>query len=143
MTGEPRSDQWQRPQGIADETVSALGKLSEAMEWVERARGRLYDFHQMSGHADQLIGEAADEIAAAGHPETADDLRSEFVGRNVIDGRWTFQIVDEYDTTYWSPLRESVDAIHHDLIDGNRHVHEAEMKEQRRTPGHPNHASRP
>ena len=26
------------------------------MEWVERARGRLYDFHQMMGRADLLAG---------------------------------------------------------------------------------------
>ena len=41
--------------GKADELLTAVGKLSEAMEWVERARGRLYDFHQMSGRADLLV----------------------------------------------------------------------------------------
>ena len=143
MTNERPADLWIRPPGVDDATVSALGKLSEALEWVERARGRLYDFHQLSGHADRLIGEAAEEIAAAGHPDTADVLRREFVGRNVIDGRWTFQIVDEYDMTYWSPLRRGVDAIHDELIAGRRHVDESEMKERRRTPDHPHHTSRP
>src|SRR5690606_3294937 len=35
-----------RPAGVDDDTVAAVGKLGEALEWVERARGRLYDFHQ-------------------------------------------------------------------------------------------------
>ena len=46
-----------RPPGADDATVEAVGKVSEALEWVERARGRLYDFHQMMGHADALFGE--------------------------------------------------------------------------------------
>lgn len=91
--------QRRRPDGVDDATVAATGKLSEAVEWIERARGRLYDFHQMSGHADLLLGEAADDLEAAGHPEWAERLRAEIVGRNVIEGRWTFQIVEEYDET--------------------------------------------
>ena len=39
------------PDGASDALVAAVGKVSEALEWVERARGRLYDFHQMMGHA--------------------------------------------------------------------------------------------
>ncbi|HWN27988.1 MAG TPA: hypothetical protein VNP37_13555, partial [Actinomycetospora sp.] len=45
--------------GDLDEgTVEALGKLSEGMEFVERARGHLYAFHQLSGTADLTIGQA-------------------------------------------------------------------------------------
>ena len=46
--------------------MAAAGKLSEAVAWVERARGRLYDFHQMMGRADVIMGEAGDALAAAG-----------------------------------------------------------------------------
>ncbi len=136
-------DRWERPSGVDDQTVAALGKLAEAMEWVERARGRLYDFHQMSGHADLLLGEAADDLRSAGHEDVARAIQSELVGRNVIDGRWTFQIVDEYDDTYWLPMRRQIEAVHDELIDGRQHVYEAEMKERRRTSGHPDHRRRP
>src|SRR5688572_18882490 len=60
-------DDHRRPPGIDDTTVEAAGKLSEALEWVERARGRLYDFHQMMGRADLLMEDAADALADAGH----------------------------------------------------------------------------
>ena len=47
----PPDDPWARPAGVDDATVEATGKLSEALEWVERARGHLYEFHQLMGRA--------------------------------------------------------------------------------------------
>src|SRR5690606_1357688 len=119
-----------RPDGADDATVAAVGKLGEAAEWIERARGRLYDFHQMSGHADLLLGEAADALADAGHHELAERIQVDLVGRNVLEGRWTFQIVEEYDTTYWEPVRSARKAIESRLVAGRLHVHESEMKER-------------
>ncbi len=132
-----------RPAGVADATVAATGKLSEAVEWIERARGRLYDFHQMSGHADLLLGEAADDLDAAGHTEWADRVRRDLVGRNVLEGRWTFQIVEEYDDTYWSVARDLRQQVETDLTGGRRHVFEAEMKEARRSQGRRHHEATP
>lgn len=127
-----------RPAGVSDETVSAVGTLSEALEWVERARGRLYDFHQMMGHADLLFGEAADQLAEAGHAEVAEAIRAEVVGRNALDDRWTFQIVEEFDGLYWSPVRDQERLVRERLLGGRRHVLEAEMKQERRaTTGRP------
>ena len=132
-----------RPAGVDDATVEAVGKVTEALEWVERARGRLYDFHQMSGHADLLLGEACDALEDAGHGEVAGRIRSEMVGRNVIEGRWTFQIVEEYDATYWQPFREAEAAARAGLCGGAPHVFESEMKDERRTEGARHHERRP
>jgi hypothetical protein len=132
-----------RPDGVADETVAAVGKLSEALEWVERARGRLYDFHQMMGRADFLFGDAADALDAAGHGAEAAAVRRDVVGRNVLDGRWTFQIVEEFDDLYYDAVRRCDAHICEQLMDGRRHVFEAELKEQRRTRGLRGHESRP
>lgn|SRR5829696_10239791 len=132
-----------RPAGVDDDTVEALGKLSEALEWIERARGRLYDFHQMCGHADFLFGDAADLLERAGHREAAEAVRTEIVGRNVIEGRWTFQLVEEFDATYWSVVRAMERDLCEALIDGVPHVLEAELKSQRTTDGHPAHRATP
>jgi hypothetical protein len=94
-----------RPDGVDDATVEAVGAVSEALECVERARGQLYSFHQLMGHADLLLGEACDKLRAAGHQAVADRLETEVVGRNVLYGRWTFQIVEEFDDNYWSVWR--------------------------------------
>lgn len=139
----PPDDAHRRPPGVGDDIVQATGKLSEALEWIERARGRLYDAHQMIGRADFHVGDAADMLDDAGHPELAERLRREIVGRNVLPGRWTFQVVEEFDDHYWEPVRALEAEVRHALVDGKRHLYEAELKEQRRTRGQPGHESRP
>lgn len=132
-----------RPDGADDDTVEAVGSLSEALEYVERARGHLYSFHQLMGHADLLLGETCDKLREAGHAEIADTLATEMVGRNVLYGRWTFQVVEEFDDNYWSVLRGHERGVRDTLMAGQRHVFEAEMKERRRTSGRRGHEATP
>ncbi|WP_059014936.1 hypothetical protein [Mycobacterium sp. M26] len=132
-----------RPDGVDDDTVEAVGSLSEALEYVERARGHLYSFHQLMGHADLLLGETCDKLRDAGQHEVAETLETDMVGRNVLHGRWTFQIVEEFDDDYWSRLREHERAVRDELMGGQRHVFEAEMKERRRTKGRAGHEASP
>lgn len=124
-------------------TVEAIGKASEALEYVERARGHLYSFHQLMGRADIEFGNAGDLLDVAGLSADADRLRRTVVGRNALDGRWSFQIVEEFDDLYYGPSRDEVRRLEADHLGGQRHVHESRMKERRRTHGDPAHASRP
>ncbi|MFD4365949.1 hypothetical protein [Rhodococcus sp. NPDC058521] len=128
---------------MSDETVQALGKVSEALETVDRARGHLYSFHQLIGHADLQLDEAVQLLRAGGHTELADRLRHDMVGRNVVHGRWTFQLVEEFDDDYWSRFRAHEKSLRDELASGRRHLLEAEMKEARRTHGEPGHEARP
>jgi hypothetical protein len=128
---------------IDDATVEAVGMVSEALECVERARGELYSFHQLMGHADLLLGEACDKLRAAGHDAAAHRLQTEVVGRNVLYGRWTFQIVEEFDDNYWSVFRNHERRVRDELQAGMRHVFEADMKERRRSHGKAGHERRP
>ena len=144
----PRTDpHWlgtdRRPDGVGDDVVEALGTLGEAVEWMERARGRLYDFHQMCGRVDLLLGDAADQLRAAGEQELADALDTHLVGRNVLEGRWSFQIVEEYDAVYWDVVRAFARHAEAQVLAGQRHVQESEMKDRRRTEGDPSHRRRP
>lgn len=132
-----------RPAGVSDATVEAVGSVTEALEWVERARGHLYSFHQLMGHADLLLGEACDKLRAAGHDDIAQRLEEDMVGRNVLQGRWTFQIVEEFDDDYWSPFRDHERRVRDELQGGMRHIFESEMKEDRRTVGRRHHEARP
>jgi hypothetical protein len=141
--GQPPDEDHRRPPGVDDDTVAAAGKAGEALEWVERARGHLYEFHQLVGRADLLMGEAADALHAAGHTGLAELVRAEVVGRNVLPGSWTFQVVEEFDDGYYAAVRAAERRVRTDLLGGRRHVFEAEMKERRRTPDRPGHASRP
>lgn len=125
-----------------DDTVLALGKLSKAIETVERARGRLYDFHQLSGLADYRLGEAIVALREAGHADVADRLDHELIGRNVLNGRWTFQVVDEYDAGYYREWRE----LGREVREGlgiEQHAYEAELKRLNVTPGRAGHELEP
>jgi hypothetical protein len=138
MTDVPDS-QHQRPAGLDDVTVEALGKLSEALEVVERVRGHLYSVHQLTGTADFMLDDAVDLFRRAGHGAMADRIQCELVGRNVIPGHWTFQIVEEYDDGYYAEFRTIEKAARDELAEGKRHLYEAELKQKRRTHGRPGH----
>jgi hypothetical protein len=127
-----------RPEGTDDATVEALGKLSKALEVIENARGLLYQFHRMSGTADLTLQEAVDELRAAGHAELAAEIDECLIGRDVIPGLWTFQIVEGYDRHYWSVFRDVEQEARQRLGGVPQHLYEAEMKyreQQRRQEG--------
>ncbi|MGC4810763.1 hypothetical protein ACLQ29_09575 [Micromonospora sp. DT228] len=132
-----------RPPEVSDATVAALGRLSEALETVERARGHLYSLHQLIGHADLILGDAVEQFRDAGHQQLADRIDTELLGRNVIAGRWTFQIVEDFDDGYHALFRELDRQARDELVGGRRHLYEAEMKERRRSRGRPGHEARP
>lgn len=132
-----------RPSGTSDATVEAVGKVSEAFEIIEDARGQLFGFHRRIGMADLALGDAVGLLREAGHDELADAIETDLVGRNVLAGRWTFQVVEEFDDGYYATFREYDRRARDELMDGRRHVFEAEMKQDRRSPGRPGHAATP
>jgi hypothetical protein len=142
VTDEPLPEH-QRPDGVSDATVEALGKISEALEAVEAARGFLYSFHRLSGTADLTLGDGVDGLRQAGHTDLADRIERELVGHNVIQGRWTFQIMEEYDDGYYATFKELERLARDELVGGRRHLYEAEMKEDRRSHGDPGHEAVP
>jgi hypothetical protein len=136
-------EEHERPEGASDQVVEAVGRASEGWEYVERVRGHLYAAHQLMGRADFLFEEAADLLDEAGHDEDGDRLRHHVVGRNLLDGRWIFQVVEEFDDVYYDPVRTEVRGLEERRLDGRRHVFEAEMKERRRTRGRSGHEATP
>ncbi|BCJ55612.1 hypothetical protein Asp14428_70870 [Actinoplanes sp. NBRC 14428] len=142
MSDGPDSEH-RRPEGVGDTTVEALGKLSEALEVVERVRGQLYTLHQLVGEADFKLDDAVELLGRAGHHDLAERIQHELIGRNVIGGRWTFQIVEEFDDGYYAEFRALEKDARDQLVQGRRHLYEAELKERRRTRGRRGHEARP
>lgn len=137
------SPEHQVPDDVDAATVDAVGRLTKALETVEWARGHLYAFHQLTGEGNRLVEEAIPMLRDAGHADWADRLERELFGRNVLEGRWTFQIVEEYDAGYWSLFRELEAGVRDDLTAGRRHLREAGLKEEQRTRGEPGHTAEP
>jgi hypothetical protein len=113
-------------------TVDAVGKATEALEYVERARGHLYTFHQLIGRADFLFEESALLLAEAGHREDAISLWRNVVGRDVLESRWTFEIVERFDDDYYDAIRSEVIGLEERLVAGRRHAHEEALRDRRR-----------
>jgi hypothetical protein len=116
-----------------DLTVQALGKLSEALETLERVRGHLYSLHQLTGTADFQLDQAVSLFMQAGHPKVAQRIQRELIGRNVIPGQWTYQIVEAFDEGYYADFRTVEKDARDELAQGRRHLYEARLKQQRHT----------
>jgi len=141
MADGPDSEH-RRPEGLDDVTVEALGKLSEALETVERVRGHLYSLHQLIGEADFKLDEAVSLFMQGGHTKIAERIGRDLIGRNVVPGHWTFQLVEEFDDGYWSEFRAVEKDARDRLAGGRRHLYEAQLKERRRTHGRKGHEAR-
>jgi hypothetical protein len=130
-----RPAQHPRPVGTDDDQVDADGKLSAAFEVIEQARGMLYGFHRMSGQADLALQEAVAALREAGQADLAEEIDEVLVGRDVIPGSWTFQIVEAYDEHYYQVFRAATEKVRRRLADGAPHLFEAEMKVREQTDG--------
>ena len=124
LTGPKRA----RPAGASDAAVAAVGKLSEALERMENARGHLYAFHQLSGATDLALQDAVAALRDAGFGPLAAAIDEVLVGRDVAAGRWTSELVEEYDDGYARVFREVERRVRHQVMGGTRHVYEAEMQ---------------
>jgi len=140
LRGDPRLDDgWD---GFDEKTVEAVGAMTEALETTEIARGHLYAFHQLTGSADFKLEKAIELLEDAGHAELAAGLRRDLLGRNVLPGRWTFQVVEDYEDTYYQPFRDCEKEVR-SLTDGMPHVYEAGLKRRRRSAGRAGHEATP
>ncbi len=117
-----------------DAPAAAAGAMTDALETVERARGHLYSFHQLIGRADLKLDEAVEGLRAAGAGDLADGIQRDLIGRNVLEDRWTFQVVEEFDDGYWSAFRDHEREVRTAVAGGRRHSQEAAMKAERRSP---------
>jgi hypothetical protein len=118
-------------------TVDAIGKATEAIEYIEPARGHLYAFHQLSGRADVPFEDSAVRLAEAGHRDEAAPPWRSLVGRDVLEGRWTFEIVERFDDDYYDVARSEVAHLEQARGGGRRHAHEEELRRQRRAQRRP------
>ena len=132
-----------RPDGVTDATVEALGKLSAALDHVEDARGHLYAFHRLMGSAESTLEEATAMVRDAGHDDLADALDRDALGQNPLPGMWSFQMVEEFDDGFYARTKGLHQRALDELVQGQRHIFEAEMKELWRSRGRAGHEATP
>jgi len=113
---------------IDEATLRAVHRLEVAAEWIERSFGALLDAHHAAGHGQEMLLEAADLLDEAGHGGLAALVRSDAASRDAADGRWTYQVVDEFRAHLLEPVRRVEERVRAELAGGVRHRHEARMK---------------
>ena len=118
------------PDGVDDETVAALGELSAAFEVIEEARGYLYAFHRRSGTADLALQQAVDHLRRAGHHALADEIDQVLVGRDILPGVWTYQLVESYERTYYDVWQAAAEKAERVAVGCTPHLAESDMKVQ-------------
>lgn len=134
----------ERPDGVADEVVEAIGKFSAALDHIEDARGHLYAFHRLMGSGESTLEEAHDLIRnAPGLEGYAEVMDRDVLGRNPLPGMWSFQMVEAYDDEFYAVVKGLHQRMLDELLQGRRHVFEAEMKELRRSSGQRGHEKTP
>ena len=143
MTHTAPDPEHERPEGVSDATVEALGKLSAALDHVEDARGHMYAFHRLMGSAESTLEEATAMLREAGHDALADDFDRDVLGQNPLPRMWSFQMVDAFDDTFYARTKGLEQRARDELGGGRRHVFEAEMKQLRRTHGRAGHEATP
>jgi hypothetical protein len=84
---------------------------------------------------DASLDVVIDGLRDNGHPALAERVRTELIGRNVLPGRWTFEVVEEFEDGYYQPFRELEEEVRNKTMDGRRHVFEAELKRSRQMGG--------
>ncbi|MEV7189796.1 hypothetical protein [Kitasatospora sp. NPDC093102] len=121
-----------RPPGVDDATVEALGMPVKALEYTERARGHLYAVHHMTGGVDRMLAEAVRMLRQAGHEEQAGLVDRELLGRDVVSGMWTYQLIEAYDRTYYRVFTAVEEQVRQNLAAGRRRLAEAEIQQAAR-----------
>jgi hypothetical protein len=118
---------------VSEAAVRASGLMSEALERIERARGALYDLHQLIGGADNQLDDVVDALREAGHDDLAEQVQRDLIGIDVLPGRWTSQVVEEFEDGFYARWKDMEAKVRQETVGGERHVLEARMKRERQT----------
>ena len=62
-------------------------------------------------------------------------IRRELYGRNVLEGRWTFEVVDEFDAGFYAAWRDVESRVREQLSGGAKHRFERRLKAERQAKG--------
>lgn len=128
MDPETRGQPWE---GSSDAELEAVHEAEVGCEWLERAQGHLLAFHHAVGHGMDHFAVAEELLREEGHPMLADAIRDDVLPCGVVDGdRWSYGVVEDYETSMLTTVRDVEAVVRDELAGGTRHV--AERRQRRR-----------
>lgn len=112
-----------------DETErEALHELQLAIESVRRGYGALLEFHHELGSAFDHFDAVESELREAGHDAFADDVRDDILPAGVVGDRWTYELVEAFESGFLDEVEQFEEAVRGDLAGGTAHVSERELQ---------------
>lgn len=112
--------------------VRAAHHLALALEYVARARGHLLTMHHLIGHADNMLDKVLEDLDETGRADLLELVRRDILGRDVVAGKWTYQLVQDFDAGYWDAWTSTEEKVRQELTGGQKFVHEAALQARRR-----------
>jgi len=110
--------------------IDALHEVEVGTEWLQRAHGHLLAFHHAVGHGMDHFEAAERVLRGEGHDELADELRDDLLPLGVLDGTWSYGVVEAYQEGLLPATLDYEERLREELADGERHV--AERRQRRR-----------
>jgi hypothetical protein len=122
------SDADERVVGVAER--SALHELCLGVEHVQRAHGHLLAFHHQIGRAMDRFAVAEALLQDLGHDDLAAVIREDLLPAGVVDDRWSYELVEEFDSGFLNETATLEATARERLAGGVRHVAEREQQRE-------------
>jgi len=115
---------------LTDRERAALHDLQLGVEHVYRAYGHLLAFHHEVGRGMDEFDRARERLRDAGHDAIADRFRDEVLPAGVVDGCWSYEVVEAFEAGLLSDGTSAAREARERIADGVEHV--SERDQQRR-----------
>lgn len=126
--GDPDSSSDEIPE-LTTAEQEALHSVEVGVEWLHRAHGNLVEFHHKIGRGMDRLDEAETQLRECGHTELADALRQEYLPRGAVDDRWSYELLENFQTGFLEELTDFERWTREEIAEGERHV--AERRQRR------------
>ncbi|WP_142857718.1 hypothetical protein [Salinigranum halophilum] len=112
------------PTGLTDDERTALHELQLGVEGVHRAYGHLLAFHHAIGRSMDHFAAAEPLLRESGHTAYADAIRDDHLPAGVVGDRWSYEVVEAFESGFLTDVTAFEARARSDLADGQTHVAE-------------------
>lgn len=113
---------------LSDDEEDALHELQLAVEHTNRAHGELLAFHHEIGAAFDRLAAAEELLRETGHGGWADDIRDDILPAGIIEGHWTYELVEAFENGTLERIDALQERAREDVADGVDHVGERQLQ---------------
>ena len=124
-----QTDDRQLPE-VSEREREALHRVELGLEWLRRAHGDLVGFHHKTGHAMDHLAQAETALRDCGREDLADRLRDDCLPLGAVGDRWTYDLLEEFETDFMAHIEAAEERAREEVADGQRHVTERHQQRE-------------